>query len=74
LGNRYDDSEIPQEDFLLWERALKNGYSIKICTDYLLFYRLHQSQVTGNNTGGAEELRKRPKVNTPMGPNPTMIR
>lgn len=73
-GNRYVDSEIPNEDFFLWKRALNSGYSIKISPEYLLFYRLHNSQVTGNNTTGAEELRKRPKVNQPLPPGPGLIR
>lgn len=71
--NRYVDSEIPEEDFLLWKRALENGFSFKICPEYLLFYRLHKSQVTGNNEEGANILRSK-KINQPLPPGPGLIR
>jgi hypothetical protein len=74
-SNRYIDSEIPEEDFSLWKRSLSNGFSIKIVPEYLLFYRLHSSQVTGNNEEVAKELWKsKSRVNIPLPPNPTSIR
>jgi len=48
-GNRYVPDEIPREDLLLWKRAVNNGYKFYIHPDELLFYRLHENQVTGNN-------------------------
>ena len=48
--NRYIPDEIPEEDFKLWKRALLNGEKITILEDYLLHYRLHENQVTGNNS------------------------
>jgi len=48
-GNSYIPSEIPMEDLLLWKRSFFNGYKFIIHPDILLFYRLHQNQVTGNN-------------------------
>lgn len=47
--NRYFPSEIPMEDLLLWKRGISNGYKFYIHPDELLFYRLHQNQITGNN-------------------------
>lgn len=48
-GNQYIPSEIPREDLLLWKRSFFNGYKFIIHPDTLLFYRLHQNQITGNN-------------------------
>jgi hypothetical protein len=48
-GNRYNQGEIPREDLLLWKRSLSNGSKFIIHPDELLFYRLHQNQITGNN-------------------------
>jgi len=49
-GNRYEPSEIPMEDLLLWKRAINNGYKFYIHPEELLFYRLHENQITGNNS------------------------
>jgi len=55
-GNRYIPSEIPREDLFLWKRAINNGYKFYIHPDELLFYRLHENQITGNNSpGGANK-------------------
>jgi len=52
-GNKYNPDEIPREDLLLWKRSISNGGKFIIHPDVLLFYRLHQNQITGNNyTGG----------------------
>jgi hypothetical protein len=48
-GNRYEPHEIPREDLLLWKRAINNEYKFCIHPDELLFYRLHENQITGNN-------------------------
>jgi hypothetical protein len=63
--NRYVPSEIPQEDFLLWKRASEGGFKMFIVDDYLLNYRLHSLQITGDNSNGAATLRK-----TGVVPNP----
>lgn len=47
--NRYNPSEIPLEDLKLWQRAYVNGSKFKIVDDFLLHYRLHGNQITGNN-------------------------
>jgi len=73
-NNRYTDSEIPEEDFSLWKRSLQNGFSLGIFPEYLLFYRLHNSQVTGNNEEGAKILRENPKSNFPLPPGPGLIK
>ena len=57
-SNRYDPSEVPLEDFLLWKRAAENGMKISIVNDYLLNYRLHSMQITGDNSDGAALMRK----------------
>jgi hypothetical protein len=57
-NHRYDPTEVPLEDFLLWKRAVSNGVKISIVNEYLLNYRLHSMQITGDNSGGAAFLRK----------------
>ena len=47
--HRYVPAEIPKEDMNLWIRGLKSGLKFWICDEILLFYRLHEHQVTGNN-------------------------
>jgi hypothetical protein len=66
-GNRYVPDEIPREDLLLWKRAVNNGYKFYIHPDELLFYRLHENQVTGNNlrngnNPGTNVLNKNPDI------------
>jgi hypothetical protein len=46
---RYDPEEIPEEDLKLWQRACLGGSKFKILEDFLLHYRLHGNQITGNN-------------------------
>lgn len=68
-SNRYVPSEIPQEDFLLWKRASASGFKMSIVNEYLLNYRLHSSQITGDNSNGAATLRKNEvKPNPPISP------
>lgn len=54
--NRYSPSEIPLEDLKLWQRAYSSGFKFKILEDFLLYYRLHEKQITGNNTGDKKEI------------------
>lgn len=49
-SNRYFPEEIPFEDLNLWKRSINSGFSFYILDDVLLFYRLHQNQITGNNS------------------------
>lgn len=72
-SNRYDPSEVPLEDFLLWKRAASNGVKFSIVNDYLLNYRLHSSQITGDNSNGAALLRKNLVVPNPQ-VNPTSLK
>lgn len=55
--NRYYPGEIPEEDFLLWKRALSEGFNFSIVNEYLLNYRLHAQQVTGDNSGNFSNQR-----------------
>lgn len=52
-NNRYNPEEIPGEDLLLWCRAISEGYKFYIHDDVLLNYRLHENQITGNNSSSA---------------------
>ena len=72
-SNRYDPSEVPLEDFLLWKRAASSGVKISIVNDYLLNYRLHSSQITGDNSNGAALMRKKLVTPNPQ-VNPTTLR
>jgi hypothetical protein len=49
FNNRYDTSRIPEEDLDLWKRSVVNGYRIKIVPDVLLYYRIHETQITAKN-------------------------
>jgi hypothetical protein len=49
-SNRYLPEEIPFEDLNLWKRAINSGFTFYILDDVLLYYRLHQNQITGNNS------------------------
>lgn len=52
-NNKYLPEEIPFEDLNLWKRAINSGFSFCILDDVLLFYRLHQNQITGNNSSSS---------------------
>jgi hypothetical protein len=45
--NKYISSEIPEEDFKLWKRTIKD-YKYHICPQYLINYRIHNNQVSTN--------------------------
>lgn len=47
-NNRYLD-EIPEEDFKLWKRTI-NDYKFFICEEFLLYYRVHENQITYKTT------------------------
>jgi hypothetical protein len=44
--NRYNKNHIPAEDFDLWKRAIKNGYTFYIHPNILLYYRIHLNKVS----------------------------
>ena len=44
-GLKYEDS-IGNEDLKLWKRAVEAGIKIKILPDFLLYYRIHDKQIT----------------------------
>jgi len=44
-NNRYNPSEIPEEDFNLWKRTI-DEYKFYICEEFLLNYRIHKNQIT----------------------------
>jgi hypothetical protein len=44
--NRYNKNEIPEEDFKLWKESINNGYSFGITEEFLLFYRIHNKQIS----------------------------
>jgi hypothetical protein len=48
-GNRYDGTKVPEEDFDLWTRSMKLGYSFGILPQNLLFYRIHNKQESSKN-------------------------
>ena len=53
--NRYVGSEIPEEDFLLWKRTI-HKYRYFICPEYLINYRIHNNQVSGNKETKTNDL------------------
>lgn len=44
--NKYNAELVPEEDFDLWKRAIKAGYKFKIIPEVLLYYRIHENQVS----------------------------
>lgn len=52
-NNKYIPEEIPREDLNLWKRSFSSGFKFFILDDVLLYYRLHQNQVTGNNSSNS---------------------
>lgn len=47
-NNKYIPSQLPLEDMMLWQRAIKNSRFI-ILPDNLLFHRLHSNSVCQSN-------------------------
>jgi hypothetical protein len=54
--NKYIPSEIPKEDWELWKRTATD-FKFYICKEFLLFYRIHDQQITAN-------VRKKEDINT----------
>jgi hypothetical protein len=48
--NRYEPNEIPMEDLLLWKRAIEGGSKFYIIPEKLLFYRIHENQISSGPT------------------------
>jgi hypothetical protein len=63
-GNRYNPEEIPMEDFLLWKRSIERGFKFSIVNEYLLSYRLHSMQITGDNSSLAGNMSPRAESST----------
>ena len=45
-NNRYDITKIPAEDYDLWLRSIRRGFTFGIHKDILLYYRRHNNQVS----------------------------
>lgn len=45
-NNRYDVLKTPAEDLDLWKRSINNGYKFYIIDEVLLYYRIHNNQVS----------------------------
>lgn len=46
-GLHYQPTELPREDYLLWQRMLEHAdIRFVILNDYLLYYRRHQQQIS----------------------------
>jgi hypothetical protein len=46
VENRYDINKTPAEDMDLWKRSINKGYKFYIINEVLLYYRIHQNQVS----------------------------
>jgi len=47
-SNRYVSNEIPREDLNIWKRGINSGFNFFIIRDILLYYRIHDKQITSN--------------------------
>lgn len=45
-NNRYDIHKTPEEDLDLWIRSINKGYKFGIHNDILLYYRIHNKQIS----------------------------
>jgi hypothetical protein len=54
-NNRYIPEEIPEEDFSLWKRTLKE-FKYKLLDEYLIYYRIHPNQITYNEEIEEEKI------------------
>jgi hypothetical protein len=59
-SNKYLPEEIPSEDLNLWKRSINSGFTFCILDDVLLYYRLHQNQITGNNSSRSSNAHQNP--------------
>jgi hypothetical protein len=77
-GNRYDVNIIPEEDFTLWKKLINDGYRFEIVPEDLLYYRLHNDQVSRveelpdmDDLGNEKIIRKNPskiQIQNPVDP------
>ncbi len=51
-NNRYDITKTPAEDMFMWQEGIRKGYKFYIDDEELLFYRIHNYQVSNNNDNG----------------------
>tara|TARA_B110000208_G_scaffold873_1_gene1082 strand:- start:85 stop:1107 length:1023 start_codon:yes stop_codon:yes gene_type:complete len=51
-------NNIPFEDYSLWERLLKSNYNISIVNKNLIYYRLHNNQITKKKINIKEPILK----------------
>lgn len=58
--NRYIPEEIPEEDLMLWKRGIESGMKFYIIPEKLLFYRIHQNQISSTNISEVEK-----EINSP---------
>lgn len=47
-NNKYDITKTPEEDLHLWKKSIQNGFKFFIHDEELLFYRIHENQVSNN--------------------------
>lgn len=47
-SNKYDITKTPEEDLYLWKESIQKGFKFFIHNDELLFYRIHDNQVSQN--------------------------
>jgi len=45
-SNKYDIFKTPYEDLFLWKKSIQNGFKFFIHDEELLFYRIHENQVS----------------------------
>ena len=45
-GNKYNPDMVPEEDFHLWRESAERGYKFAIHPEVLLYYRIHENQVS----------------------------
>ena len=45
-GEKYDISKTPEEDLDLWKRLINKNYRIGILPENLLYYRIHNKQIS----------------------------
>lgn len=50
--NRYDINSVGKEDLELWKLSIQRGYKFHIVDEVLLYYRIHNNQVTADNKVG----------------------
>lgn len=46
INNNYEVDQTPKEDMLLWKKTIEEGFRFFIYPEELLFYRIHENQVS----------------------------